>query len=704
MKDKLKNFKHLFFKILKFEIFYRFAIFLIISPLINKILQIYLNNNSSGAAFNQYILFNFLNLEGITVVLIIMMMAVIAIGYEFSVLINMITLNKQNKDFRIYEVMKTSLLNLSCLKHPSSILTGIFFLFILPLVHLGYINSLIPSLKIPNFIFGELSLTFQGNILICLIYGLYFGIYGLMFFVPVLMILKKENIIKAFKENIKFHKLLTLKERISLIGIMGIWIVLENGLIQILPDALIKNADFNRYFLKNLIISSRFRIYLLEYIIYTLIIMVLMIVFYQYLIGVMGKHEPELLKVKVDLEFNRLFDRTLLKAQIHGNRFFQSLDKYFFETHFYQKYRGMINLVFWPCMFILITYLFPNSIYILSAILIVVLLMYFAASIIIRYEKRKNGQEFEDDSGLLFLPYRLIKRTLNNSRLYNHHPRMVTALLAFISVCLVGMYLEQPLMLHHPWVIGHRGSIYGVENTDGAIMTAADKGADYAEIDVQLSKDGVPVVIHDADLSRLAHKDEKVKNMTAKQLSETLVYHNEYTDKIPTLDHLIKKLKKNSTKMGLLIELKVEGGNGEKLAKKIIDVIEKNDYQKQAIYMSLDLDTVQYLQSQRPEWWIGYCIYGSAGDIEGSLWNQGIDFLAIEENRATVSFVEKANRNWVPVYVWTVDDESRMMQYLELGVSGIITNYPNRGRKAVDKFKENNYQYYYHHGSGYPDS
>lgn len=78
MKDKLKNFKHLFFKILKFEIFYKFAIFLIISPLINKILQIYLNNNSSGAAFNQYILFNFLNLEGITVVLIIMMMAVIA--------------------------------------------------------------------------------------------------------------------------------------------------------------------------------------------------------------------------------------------------------------------------------------------------------------------------------------------------------------------------------------------------------------------------------------------------------------------------------------------------------------------------------------------------------------------------------------------------------------------------------------------------
>lgn len=57
--------------------------------------------------------------------------------------------------------------------------------------------------------------------------------------------------------------------------------------------------------------------------------------------------------------------------------------------------------------------------------------MYFAASIIIRYEKRKNGQEFEDDSGLLFLPYRLIKRTLNNSRLYNHHPRMDYSTLSF---------------------------------------------------------------------------------------------------------------------------------------------------------------------------------------------------------------------------------------------------------------------------------
>ena len=70
------------------------------------------------------------------------------------------------------------------------------------------------------------------------------GIYGINVFCTGFNDLKKENIIKAFKENIKFHKLLTLKERISLIGIMGIWIVFENGLIQILPDALIKKCGF----------------------------------------------------------------------------------------------------------------------------------------------------------------------------------------------------------------------------------------------------------------------------------------------------------------------------------------------------------------------------------------------------------------------------------------------------------------------------
>ena len=61
-----------------------------------------------------------------------------------------------------------------------------------------------------------------------------------------------------------------------------------------------------------------------------------------------------------------------------------------------------------------------------------------------------------------------------------------------------------PQLLHPPVVIGHRGCIYETENTLAAVRAAGDYGAQYAEIDVQLSADGVPVVLHDGNLWRLA--------------------------------------------------------------------------------------------------------------------------------------------------------------------------------------------------------
>lgn len=702
MLDKIKNYQYLFFKILKFEIFYKIGIILIISPFFNKIIQMYLNDRSSGGAFNQYIIFNFLTIEGILILLLVMIGSLMTIVYEYSVIINMITLKSQQIDFHIYDVLKTSLLNLKCLKYPSTLLAGLYFIFLLPLVHLGYINSLLPSFKIPNFIFGELKLTFMGNVLIVLIYLLYYGIYLLLFFVPVMMVLKKESFIKAFKDNLKVHYSLKLKQRITLIALIGGWIIIEIFLGQLLPNALIKNADFNRYFLKNLITSSLFRNYLIQYLIYSLIIVALFIIFYQVVLKIVSHQDEEIVKVTIDTDFNQAFDETVLEAKIHGNSIYQFLDKNIFKNEFYQKHWGIINLIFWVALFLIITYISPNSIYILCTILIVVIVMYFVASIINRYEQKNNKTNVSKNNSILFWPYQVIRNILNRSKIYNKHPKIVTIILVSLAVLLVGAYLEPSTMVHYPWVIGHRGSHYGVENTYSAIKGASDHNADYAEIDVQLSSDGIPVVIHDNDLSRLANVRKKVSNLTAKELTELTVYQGNYQDKILTLDGLIKKMEKNDIDVDLLIELKTENSDREKLAKEVSKVIEKNNFENRAIFMSLDYDVVSYLQQEHPKWWIGYCIYGSAGDLDESLWNMDIDFLAIEENRATLNFIEKANNNWVPVYVWTVDTSDKMKQYLNMGVSGIITNYPDRGRMAVDEYLKHNYQYYYYKDYGYP--
>lgn len=66
------------------------------------------------------------------------------------------------------------------------------------------------------------------------------------------------------------------------------------------------------------------------------------------------------------------------------------------------------------------------------------------------------------------------------------------------------------------------------------------------------------------------------------------------------------------------------------------------------------------------------------------IWNWNIDFLAVEESQISVSFLEQAGRAWMPVYVWTVDNYDKMSNYLDMGVSGLITNYPDLAREEID--------------------
>jgi glycerophosphoryl diester phosphodiesterase len=77
-----------------------------------------------------------------------------------------------------------------------------------------------------------------------------------------------------------------------------------------------------------------------------------------------------------------------------------------------------------------------------------------------------------------------------------------------------------PRVARRPLIIAHRGaSAHAPENTLAAFQLGIDSGADGVELDVRLSKDGVPVVVHDRDLRRLAGRKECVSDLTAKELA-----------------------------------------------------------------------------------------------------------------------------------------------------------------------------------------
>lgn len=271
--------------------------------------------------------------------------------------------------------------------------------------------------------------------------------------------------------------------------------------------------------------------------------------------------------------------------------------------------------------------------------------------------------------------------------IYQKHKKPIWIFLCIlIFLGIFGILYNQP-NTYDQVVVGHRGSQAGVENTLTAVKGAVDAGADYAEVDILLSKDNVPMVIHDDDLKRLTGENLKVYDLTASQLSKLTLNQDGKKGTISTLDKVIDY---SRGKINLLIELKLHGKEKADIVKQVTKVIEENHFQKNCQIMSLEYDLVEKLKTSYPEYITGYCVYGNLGNAKlNALRSLNVDFLVIEESMASQSFISQCNKAWLPVYVWTVNEKQSMESCLKMGASGIITDKPETARKVMNQFKKN---------------
>lgn len=268
------------------------------------------------------------------------------------------------------------------------------------------------------------------------------------------------------------------------------------------------------------------------------------------------------------------------------------------------------------------------------------------------------------------------------------HKRLSAAVSAVLLFLFAGAVFALPAAPHVPIAIGHRGSASGVENTLEAIQGAIDAGADYAEIDVLLSKDGVPMVIHDTSLARLAGDSRNVYELTAAELQALTLEQNGCRGRISTLEEVLEYCK---GKIGLLIELKTHGHETKDVARQAAQAVEAQQAADRCLFMSIDYSLVQAMNAIHPEYIIGYCVYGSVSSVDAAaLLASGINFLTIEENMVSPRFVNRCLRAGLPVYVWTVDEYESMERYLAEGVCGLISDRPALAADAVSAYEGDN--------------
>jgi glycerophosphoryl diester phosphodiesterase len=151
-------------------------------------------------------------------------------------------------------------------------------------------------------------------------------------------------------------------------------------------------------------------------------------------------------------------------------------------------------------------------------------------------------------------------------------------------------------------VTAHRGhSLAAPENTLRAIRKAIDSGADYAEVDVQLTSDGVVVLLHDRDLKRVAGDPRRLSDVRYDEVRELDVgrwFDPAFAgERVPTLAEAID-LSRGRIKMN--IELKVYGTE-RGLPAAVARLVHDKAFDDDCLVTTFDHDALQEMKRQNPD-------------------------------------------------------------------------------------------------------
>jgi len=232
-----------------------------------------------------------------------------------------------------------------------------------------------------------------------------------------------------------------------------------------------------------------------------------------------------------------------------------------------------------------------------------------------------------------------------------------------------------------PKITAHRGaSITAPENTMSAFTNAIDDVADYIELDVKETKDGVVIVIHDASLKRTTGVNKNVWEVDydyIKTLDAGSWFSEEYAgEPIPTLEEVIIATK---GKIKLNIEIKPTG-HDQKLEESVVELIEKYDLVDECVVSSMKYSVIKKVKNLNPKIKTGYIMKSAYGRFYEMKY---ADFFSVNYSFVTKSIVDKVHNNGKEIHVWTVNGTNNMKELAKMNVDNIITDSPVTCRETV---------------------
>ena len=232
-------------------------------------------------------------------------------------------------------------------------------------------------------------------------------------------------------------------------------------------------------------------------------------------------------------------------------------------------------------------------------------------------------------------------------------------------------------------VTAHRGySAAAPENTLPAFRLAIDHSSDRAELDVQMTKDGVVMVTHDTSLRRCTGRNVNIYDLTyeeVRQLDAGRWFGVRYTGTpIPTLEEVLDLCK---GKIQLNIEIKPNAATPE-LEAETVRIIQEKGFEKDCVITSQSYETLCKVKEMVPEIETGYILalgVGTYYDLPDA------DFFSVESTFITSGMVQQIHMRGKTVSAWTVNREEDVRSMLSLGVDDIITDKPEMVQELINE-------------------
>lgn len=230
-------------------------------------------------------------------------------------------------------------------------------------------------------------------------------------------------------------------------------------------------------------------------------------------------------------------------------------------------------------------------------------------------------------------------------------------------------------------VAAHRGDSYNYyENTMEAYRAAIESGADMLEIDVHLTKDMVPVLIHDHTVDRTTDKKGLVSEMTYEELRQLNAGGKEDQQTIPTLEEFLELISETKILLNLEIKEYYQDGNEERChfcIKECVKLIEKYGYAEKMVFNCFDAYVLEYIAEKYKGKYMlhGYYPYSIMSNVKRNP-DEYLYCACVFDDRQKEYYDYLQSKGIEPWIGAGVTKAGHLKECYELGAKLVTTNFP----------------------------